>query len=73
MTPFILQLDDAFAADPELVSYTFSTLRGYLIGNTTAREFGPKKRDAAERQLLVDGIAASLHAEAKRRGLPHPD
>jgi AcrR family transcriptional regulator len=60
------------ADDPELVSYTFATLRGYLIGYTTAREFGPKKRDETERQLLVDGIAASLRAEAKRRGLPRP-
>ena len=60
------------ADDPELVSYTFATLRGYLIGNTTAHEFGPKKRDANERRLLVEGIAASLRAEAKRRGLPRP-
>ena len=60
------------ADDGELVSYTFAALRGYLIGNTTAREFGPKKRDAVERQLLVDGIAASLRAEAARRDLPLP-
>ena len=60
------------ADDAELVSYTFATLRGYLIGNTTAREFGPKKRDAHERRLLVEGIAASLRAEAHRRGLPDP-
>jgi AcrR family transcriptional regulator len=60
------------ADDPELVSYTFAALRGYLIGYTTAREFGPKKRDETERQLLVDGIAASLRAEAKRRDLPRP-
>ena len=60
------------AADAELVSYTFATLRGYLIGNTTAREFGPEKRDGAERVLLVAGIAASLRAEAKRRNLPRP-
>ena len=60
------------ADDPELVGYTFATLRGYLIGNTIAREFGHKKRDATERELLVEGIAATLRAEATRRGLPHP-
>ena len=60
------------AADPELVGYTFATLRGYLIGATTAREFGPDKHDDIERRLLVEGIAASLLAEARRRNLPLP-
>jgi len=60
------------ADDPELVSYTFATLRGYLIGYTTARAFGPKRRDDAERRLLVDGITASLRTEARRRNLPRP-
>jgi AcrR family transcriptional regulator len=60
------------ADDPELVNYTFATLRGYLIGSTTAREFGSRRRDAVERQLLVDGIAASLRAAARHRDLPRP-
>ena len=60
------------AEDPELVRYTFAALRGYLIGDTIGREFGPKTRDDTDRRLLVDGIAASLRAEAKRRGLPRP-
>jgi AcrR family transcriptional regulator len=60
------------AEQPDLVAYTFGALRGYLIGNTIAREFGPNQRDATERVLLVEGIAASLRAEARRRGLPHP-
>jgi hypothetical protein len=62
----------SLADDPELVSYTFATMRGYLIGDTTAREFGPKKRDDTERALLVEGIAASLRTEARRRGLSRP-
>ena len=57
------------AADPELVRYTFATLRGYLIGDTIGREFGPKATDDTDRRLLVDGVAASLRAEAKRRNL----
>ena len=60
------------AEDRELVSYTFAALRGYLIGSTIGREFGHKQRDATERQLLVDGIAASLRREAQRRNLPRP-
>jgi AcrR family transcriptional regulator len=60
------------ADDHELVSYTFAALRGYLIGNTIAREFGHKQRDGLERQMLVEGIAASLRTEAKRRNLPRP-
>jgi AcrR family transcriptional regulator len=60
------------ADDADLVRYTFAALRGYLIGDTISREFGPKARDDTDRRLLVDGIAASLRAEAKRRGLPRP-
>jgi AcrR family transcriptional regulator len=60
------------ADDPELVRYTFAALRGYLIGDTIGREFGLKTRDDTDRRLLVDGIAASLRAEAKRRNLPRP-
>jgi len=60
------------AEHPDLVRYTFATLRGYLIGDTLSRTFGSKPRDDTDRRLLVDGIAESLRAEAKRRGLPRP-
>jgi len=56
------------ADDPELVSYAFSTIRGYLVAKLVARNFGRVQPDAAERRLLVAGVAASLRAEAARRG-----
>ena len=57
------------ADDPELVSYAFSTIRGYLVAKLVARNFGRVGPDDVERRLLVDGVAASLRAEAARRGL----
>jgi len=58
------------AGEPDLVSYAFSTLRGYLLAKLVAREFGRAVPDATDRRLLVEGVAASLRAEATRRGLP---
>src|SRR5262249_49479780 len=62
----------SLAEDPELVSYTFATLRGYLIGYTTARQVGPKTRDEIDRRLPAEATAAPLRAEAKRRTLARP-
>jgi AcrR family transcriptional regulator len=57
------------ADEPEMVSYAFSTIRGYLVAELVARSFGRARPDAGERRLLVEGVAASLRAEADRRGL----
>jgi len=60
------------ADDPALVSYAFSTLRGFLVSRVMARTFGHDRADPTARRLLVDGVAASLRAEAARRRLSVP-
>lgn len=61
------------ADDRDLVSYAFTTLRGYLVGRIMARNFGHGRADTDARRLLIEGVAASLRAEAARRDLPVPD
>jgi AcrR family transcriptional regulator len=70
--PFWSEALGGLAEDPELVSYAFTTLRGYLVGRVMARNFGHGRADATARALLVEGVASSLRAEAGRRGLPVP-
>ena len=70
--PFWTEALGELAEDRELVAYTFTTLRGYLVGRLVARNFGRVKPDDMERLLLVEGVAASLRAEARRRGLNIP-
>jgi AcrR family transcriptional regulator len=59
----------AAARDPELVRFAFLTLRAYLTGSVIAGRIAAMADDAVVKQLLVDGVAATVRAEAERRGL----
>jgi AcrR family transcriptional regulator len=77
---FVKALGD-FAADLDLVFYIFMTFRGYLVSNALARRIaklpegalnkpmgkGAKVDDAELRKMLVQGVAATIRAEAKQR------
>lgn len=71
--PLWRQALGGLADDRELVSYAFTTLRGFLVGRVVARNFGHGRADTTARRLLVEGVAASLRAEAGRRDLPLPE
>jgi AcrR family transcriptional regulator len=65
---FVQALGDA-AQEPDLVLYAFSTLRGYLSAKLIASSIADTLDDTAQRQLLVRGVATSIRAEAKQRGV----
>ncbi len=57
------------AAQPELVNYAFTALRGYLVGNLIASSFSTTKRsDTIQRDLLIDGISAAVRAATTTSG-----
>lgn len=60
------------AAEPGLVNYAFTALRGYLVGNLIASSFSTssktKASDTIQRTLLIDGISAAVRASASGRG-----
>jgi AcrR family transcriptional regulator len=57
------------AADPELVTYAFTALRGYLSSRIVVSNIAPMRDDTVPRDLLVRGVAAAIRDEAKQRGL----
>jgi AcrR family transcriptional regulator len=65
---FAQALGDA-AKERDLVVYAFTTLRGYLTGRLIAESIADIPGDTVLRQLLVNGVASSLRAEARRRGV----
>jgi AcrR family transcriptional regulator len=65
---FAQALGDA-AGERDLVVYAFTTLRGYLTGRLIAVSIADIPGDSVARQLLVNGVASSLRAEARRRGV----
>jgi AcrR family transcriptional regulator len=65
---FAQALGDA-ARERDLVVYAFTTLRGYLTGRLIAVSIADIPGDAVQRQLLISGVASSLRAEARRRGV----
>jgi AcrR family transcriptional regulator len=65
---FVQALGDA-AAEPDLVLYAFSTLRGYLSAKLIASSIADTADDTAQRELLVRGVAAAIRTEAEQRGL----
>ncbi|HZP27746.1 MAG TPA: TetR/AcrR family transcriptional regulator [Acidimicrobiia bacterium] len=67
--PLFAQALGEAARDDDLVVYAFSTLRGYLTSRRIADTIADLPPDTVQRQLLVNGVAASLRAEARRRGL----
>jgi AcrR family transcriptional regulator len=65
---FVQALGDA-AADPELVRYAFSTLRGYLTGNLIATSIAELPEHSAEQDMLVRGVACAVRQRAAEQGL----
>jgi AcrR family transcriptional regulator len=65
---FAQALGDA-ARERDLVVYAFTTLRGYLTGRLIAVSIADIPGDSVPRQLLISGVASSLRAEARRRGV----
>jgi AcrR family transcriptional regulator len=65
---FVQALGDA-AHEPDLVLYAFSTLRGYLSAKLIASSLTDTLDDTAQRELLVRGVATSIRAGAKQRGV----
>jgi hypothetical protein len=51
------------------VLYAFSTLRGYLSAKLIASSLTDTLDDTPQRELLVRGVATSIRAEAKQRGV----
>jgi AcrR family transcriptional regulator len=70
--PLCAQALGEAAADANLVRYAFTAMRGYLVGNLIASSFGRPRDDSIERDLLIQGIASSIGAGARQRGLPPP-
>ncbi len=61
-------LGDA-ARDNDLVTFAFSTIRGYLLGDLVASRITRGRQSAVQRDLLVRGVAAAVRDEAESRGL----
>ena len=47
--------------------FAFKTLRGYLVGELIAARITPSRGQARQHELLVQGVAAAIRAEAKAR------
>jgi AcrR family transcriptional regulator len=67
--PLFVQALGEAAGETDLVVYAFTTLRGYLSARLIASSIADTADDTVQRELLVGGVAASLRAEAKRRGV----
>ncbi|HEX4018268.1 MAG TPA: TetR/AcrR family transcriptional regulator [Frankiaceae bacterium] len=57
------------ARETDLVRYAFLTLRGYLQGGIISAHIADTTDDTVQRRLLIEGVAASIQAEAGRRGI----
>lgn len=55
--------------EEDLVTYAFSTLRGYLVGELVAGRILPTPAKGVRKQLLVRGVAAAIREEAKARNI----
>ena len=55
------------ADDHELALYLFLTARGYLTGNLIASTISTPHNDAAERELLVSGMAMVVRQRKRQR------
>jgi hypothetical protein len=65
---FVQALGEA-AADPQLVRYAFSTLRGYLTGNLIATSIAELPDHSAEQDMLIRGVACAIRQRAAEQGL----
>jgi AcrR family transcriptional regulator len=57
------------AGEDDLVRYSFTVLRGYLIGYVISSSLADLKSDRTTRSLLVRGVAAAVRDEAAARGI----
>ena len=55
--------------DADLMRYTFTTLRGYLVGQIISAHVSTAPPDRLQRKMLVRGVAAALREEAASKGL----
>ncbi|WP_255405915.1 TetR/AcrR family transcriptional regulator [Novosphingobium sp. CF614] len=81
--PLVAKAIGDVAADPDLVYYVFLALRGFLISSAFTRRIAklpegalnkPMGRTgvhaaAVQRRLLIQGVAATIRAEAQKRGM----
>ena len=67
--PLFAQALGDVATERDLVIFAFTTLRSYLTSRLIAESIADIPGDSAQRQLLVNGVASALRAEARRRGL----
>lgn len=65
---FAQALGDA-AEERDLVTYAFTVFRGYLLSHQVATTIADLPSDAVQRQLLINGVACALRAEARRRNI----
>jgi AcrR family transcriptional regulator len=68
--PLFQQVLGDMADDHELARYLFLTSRGYLTGDLIASSISAPTNDAAERQLLISGMAMVVRQRKRRRGKP---
>jgi AcrR family transcriptional regulator len=67
--PLFAQALGDVATERDLVIFAFTALRGYLTSRLIAESIADIPSDSVQRQLLVNGVASALRAEARRRGL----
>jgi hypothetical protein len=58
------------ADDHDVARYLFLTSRGYLTGNLIASSISKPINDAAERQLLISGMAMVVRQRKRQRSKP---
>jgi hypothetical protein len=65
--PLFQQVLGDMADDQELARYLFLTTRGYLTGNLIASSISKPSNDAAERKLLISGMAMVVRQRERQR------
>jgi hypothetical protein len=65
--PLFQQVLGDMADDHELALYLFLTARGYLTGNLIAWTISAPSDDAAEREMLVNGMAMVVRQRKRER------
>lgn len=84
--PLLAKAIGDFAEDPDLVYYIFLTFRGFLVSSALTRRIAKLPEGAlnkpmgkagsgsvaVQRKMLVEGVAATIRAEAGRRGMAIP-
>jgi AcrR family transcriptional regulator len=66
--PLFQQVLGEMADDQDLARYLFLTSRGYLTGNLIASSISKPTNDAAERRLLISGMAMVVRERTRARG-----